>query len=100
MTEDSLLILFSLNITDDLFVSESLTTPCILFNNYKRNAIKAFVNTEATEYTFINETTVHIICENFEISLISLVKPKSVKDFDEHLTKQLITFVIYSDLTV
>ena len=86
--------------TNDSFISESLITPCILFNDNKRNAIKAFIDTDATEYAFIDETTVHIICKNLEINLISLSKLKLIKDFDKHLTKQSITHVIYSDLTV
>ena len=89
-----------LTLTDDSFVSESLITPCTLFSNNKRNTVKALVNTNATEYAFIDEITAHIICENLEISLISLLKPKPVKGFNEHLAKWLITHAIYSDLTV
>ena len=90
----------SSSLADDPFAPEPLVTPCTLFNNNKRNTVKALVDTDATEYAFINEMTAHIICENLEISLISLLKSKSVKDFDEHLTKQLITHAIYSGLTV
>ena len=90
----------SLSLTDDSFASEPLVTPCTLFNNNKRNTVKALVDTDATEYTFIDEMTVHIICENLEISLIPLLKPKPVKGFDEHLTKRSITHAIYPDLTV
>ena len=192
---DLLLISSSSSLTDDSFVSESLITPCTLFNNNKRNTVKALVNTDATEYTFINEITAHvtpkgdhwlsqryselylntpskplrwlskkcrwrdlnsqpqrsspgsipslmlqtarfyarlyyhaqtwahnllrqkvitdwvsaivsyiltahIICENLKISLISLLKSKSVKGFNEHLTKQSITHAIYSDLMI
>ena len=85
--KDLLLISFSLNMTDDLFTSESLVTTYILFNDSKRNAIKAFIDTDATKYAFIDEITVHIIYENFEISSISFLKLKLIKDFDEHLIK-------------
>ena len=98
--KDLLLISFSLSITDDFFVLESLIISCFLFNNIKRNTVKALIDTEATEYAFINEITVHIICENFEISSVSLSKLKLIKDFDKHLVKWLITHAIYSDLTV
>ena len=90
----------SSSLADDLFASESLITPCTLFNNNKRNTVKALVDTDATEYAFINETTAHIICENLEISPIPLLKPKPVKGFDEHLAKRLITHAIYPGLTV
>ena len=97
---DSLLISSSSDLTDNSFASESLITPCTLFNNNKRNTVKALINTDATEYAFIDEITAHIICENLEISLISLLKLKSVKGFDEHLAKWPITHAIYSDLMV
>ena len=96
----SLLISSSLSIADDSFASETLITSCILFNDNKRNAIKALVDTDATEYAFIDEMTAHIICENLEISPIPLLKLKLVKGFDGHLVKQLITHAIYSGLTV
>ena len=97
---DPLLISSSLSLTDDSFASEPLVTPCTLFNNNKRNTVKALVNTDATGYAFIDETTAHIICENLKISLIPLLKPKPVKGFDEHLAKRLITHAIYLGLTV
>ena len=96
----SLLILSSSSLADDSFASEPLVIPCILFNNNKRNTVKALVDTGATEYAFINETTAHIICENLEISLIPLLKLKPVKGFDEHLAKRPITHAIYPGLTV
>ena len=86
--------------TDDSFISESLVTLYILFNDNKRNTIKAFIDTDIIEYVFIDEITVHIICESFRISFISLLKLKLIKDFNKYLIKQLITHVIYSDLTV
>ena len=85
---------------DDSFTSEPLITSCILFNDNKRNAIKALVDTDATEYAFIDETTAHIICENLEISSIPLLKSKLVKGFNRHLVKQSITHAIYSGLMV
>ena len=95
-----LLISSSLSLADDSFASEPLVTPCTLFNNNKRNTVKALVDTDATEYAFIDEMTAHIICENLEISLIPLLKLKPVKGFDEHLAKRPITHAIYLSLTV
>ena len=50
----------SLSLADDSFASEPLVTPCTLFNNNKRNTVKALVNTDATEYTFIDKITAHV----------------------------------------
>ena len=95
-----LLISSSSSLADDPFAPEPLVTPCTLFNNNKRNTVKALVDTGATGYAFIDEMTAHIICENLGISPIPLSKPKPVKGFDGHLAKRPITHAIYPGLTV
>ena len=85
---------------DDPFAPEPLVTPCTLFNNTKRNTVKALVDTGATGYAFIDEITAHIICENLGINPIPLLRPKPIKGFDGHLAKQPITHAIYPGLTV
>ena len=85
---------------DDLFAPEPLVTPCTLFNNTKRNTVKALVDTGATGYAFIDKTTAHIICENLGINPIPLLRPKPIKGFDGHLATRPITHAIYPGLTV
>ena len=85
---------------DDPFASEPLVISCTLFSNNKRNSVKALIDTDATGYAFIDETTAHIMCENLGINPIPLSKPKPIKGFDGHLAKQPITHAIYPGLTV
>ena len=85
---------------DDPFAPEPLVSPCTLSNNTKRNTIKALIDTGATGYTFIDETTTHFICENLGINPVPLLRPKPIKGFDGHLAKRAITHAIYPDLTV
>ena len=85
--EGPLLISSSSSMADDPFAPEPLVTPYTLFNNTKRNTIKALIDTDATGYAFIDETTTHIICENLGINPIPLLRPKPIKGFDEHLAK-------------
>ena len=58
------------------------------------------MNTEATEYAFINEETAQIVCHNLSIKFLFLLKFRSLKDFDENLTFTLVTHAIYLNLTV
>ena len=58
------------------------------------------VNTEATEYAFIDEETAQIVCHNLGIESLPLLKSRSLKGFDENLTSTLVTHAIYPNLTV
>ncbi len=41
-----------------------------------------------------------IVCDQLQIESLTLIKAKSIQEFDNHYAKKLITHVIYSNLTV
>jgi len=43
---------------------------------------------------------VQIVCDQLQIESLTLIKAKSIQEFDNHYAKKLITHVIYSNLTV
>ncbi len=86
--------------SDDSFTSESLTTECILSSNEISYSLKSLINTEATDYSFINEVIAQIICDQLQIEFLALIKTKLIREFDDHYVKKLITHVIYSNLIV
>ncbi len=55
------LISLTASMSDDSFTSESLTTECILSSNEISYSLKSLINTEAVNYSFINEVTAQII---------------------------------------
>jgi len=58
------------------------------------------IDIEATDYSFIDELIAQNVCNYLQIKSLSLIKLKSIKEFDDHYVKKLITHAIYLNLTV
>ncbi len=86
--------------SDDFFASESLTTECVLSSNEISYSLKSLIDIEAADYSFIDEVIAQIVCDQLQIKSLTLIKAKSIREFDDHYAKKLITHVIYSNLTV
>jgi len=86
--------------SNDLFVSKSLTTECVLSSNEISYSLKSLIDTEAADYSFIDELIAQNVCDHLQIKSLSLIKLKSIREFDDHYAKKLITHAIYSNLTV
>jgi len=84
----------------DFFASESLTTECILSSNEISYSLKSLIDTEAADYSFIDELTAQNVCDHLQIESLPLTKFKPIREFDDHYAKKLIIHAIYSNLTV
>ncbi len=49
------LISLTISILNDSFTSKPLITECVLFSNEINYSLKSLINTEAANYSFINE---------------------------------------------
>ncbi len=85
---------------NDSFASESLITECVLSSNEISYSLKSLINIEAADYSFIDEVIAQIVCDQLQIESLTLIKAKSIREFDNHYAKKLITHVIYLNLTV
>jgi len=86
--------------SDDFFASKPLTTECVLSSDEISYSLKSLIDTEAADYSFIDELTAQNVCDHLQIESLSLIKLKSIREFDDHYAKKLITHAIYSNLTV
>ncbi len=86
--------------SNDLFASKSLTTECVLSSNEISYSLKSLIDTEAADYSFIDELIAQNVCDHLQIESLSLIKLKSIRKFDDHYAKKLITHAIYLNLTV
>ncbi len=86
--------------SNDLFASKSLTTECVLSSNEIIYSLKSLIDTEAADYSFIDELIAQNVCDYLQIESLSLIKLKSIRRFNDHYAKKLITHTIYSNLTV
>ncbi len=62
--------------------------------------MKLLIDIKAADYSFINEVIAQIVCDQLQIESLTLIKAKSIREFDDHYAKKLITHVIYLNLTV
>ncbi len=89
-----------MSMSDDFFASESLTIEYVLSSNEISYSLKSLIDIKAADYSFINEVIVQIVYDQLQIELLTLIKVKSIQEFDDHYVKKLITHVIYLNLTV
>ncbi len=94
------LISSTMSMSDDSFASESLTTECVLSSKEISYSLKSLIDIEAADYSFIDEVIAQIVSDQLQIEPLTLIKAKSIREFDDHYAKKLITHVIYSNLTV
>ncbi len=94
------LISSTMSMSDDSFASESLTIECVLSSNEISYSLKLLIDIKAADYSFIDEVIAQIVCDQLQIEFLTLIKAKSIREFNDHYAKKLITHVIYSNLTV
>jgi len=96
----NVLISLMMSISDDSFASESLTTECILSSNKISYSLKSLIDIKAADYSFIDEVIAQIVYDQLQIEFLTLIKAKSIREFNNYYAKKLITHVIYLNLTV
>ncbi len=89
-----------MSMSDDSFASESLITEYVLSSNEISYSLKLLIDIEAADYSFINEVIAQIVYDQLQIKSLTLIKAKSIQEFDDYYAKKLITHVIYLNLTV
>ncbi len=94
------LISSTMSSSDDFFASKSLTTECILSSNEISYSLKSLIDTEAADYSFIDELIAQNVCDHLQIKSLTLIKAKSIREFNDHYAKKLITHAIYLNLTI
>jgi len=94
------LISSTMSSSNDLFALKSLTTKCVLFSNEISYSLKSLIDIEAADYSFIDELIAQNVCNQLQIKSLSLIKLKSIRRFDDHYAKKLITHAIYLNLTI
>jgi len=97
---EDVLISSTMSSSNDFFASKPLTTECVLSSNEISYSLKSLIDTEAADYSFIDELIAQNVCDHLQIESLPLIKLKPIRKFDDHYAKKLITHAIYSNLTV
>ena len=61
--------------------------------------LRALIDTDATEYAFLNEKRARVLCDTLGIEPQALARPKDIKAFDGKAAKQ-ITHGVYPHMTI
>jgi len=94
------LISSTISMSNNSFAFESLTIECVLSSNEISYSLKSLIDIKAADYSFIDEVITQIVCDQLQIESLTLIKAKSIREFDDHYAKKLIIHVIYLNLTV
>jgi len=94
------LISSTISMSNNSFASEFLTIKYVLSSNEISYSLKSLIDIKAADYSFIDKVIAQIVCDQLQIKSLTLIKAKSIQEFDDHYAKKLITHVIYSNLTV
>ncbi len=88
------------NFEDNLFDDKSIIVNCTLdLDNDSEYKIKAMIDNECIEYSFVDINIAHKVCEQLKIVSLKLNKSREVKNYDERRDKN-ITHVIYSFMII
>jgi hypothetical protein len=82
------------NFENNFFDDKSIIVECTLRLD-SEYIIKAMINNDCTDYSFIDIDIAQQVCEALEISLLKLNKLREVKNYDERRSKDII-HAIYS----
>jgi hypothetical protein len=88
----------SCNLEDDLFDKDSIIESCTL-DDENSYLVRAMIDNDYTEYSFVNSTIVRRICEALKIDSVKLNKSRKMKEYDERM-RESITHVIYSRMII
>ena len=62
--------------------------------------VKDLLNTDCTDYSFIDQNLAQIACDRLDMSSFPLFKPRNVREFDDNVFFYSITHALYSIFTV
>jgi len=99
-TMKDVLISSTISSSDNFFTLKFLTIECVLSSNEISYSLKSLIDTEAANYSFIDELIAQNVCDHLQIESLSLIKLKSIRKFNDHYAKKLIIHTIYLNLTV
>jgi NMD protein affecting ribosome stability and mRNA decay len=88
------------NYEDNLFDDKSIIVNCTLdLDNDSEYKIRAMIDNDCIDYSFIDTNIAHKMCELLSIALLKLNKSREVKNYDDRRNKD-ITHVIYSSMII
>ncbi len=84
---------------ENYFEKSFLIDAHLIFQNQSFN-LHSLINSDSVIYMIIHSNLVNKVCEKLRIQSISLTKEKLVRDYDEKISKKIITYKILLNLII
>jgi len=85
---------------EENYFEKSFLVDVILFSQDEFFKLQSLIDSDSMIYILIHTKLVDQICQKLKIQLIQLAKKKLIREYDEKLTKKIITHKILLNLTV
>jgi hypothetical protein len=96
--KEMIVTMSSCNLKNDLFDDDLVIESCIL-DDENQYLVKAMIDNDCIDYSFVNSVIVSNICETLKISSMKLNKSRKIKKYDERMSDSII-HVIYSRMII
>ena len=73
-----------------------------VFLNFQNRSfsLRSLIDSDSVAHMLIHANLVNRVCEKLEIQSISLIKKKLIRDYDEKISKKIITYKILLNLII
>ena len=99
-SKDNIIIISSFDFDQDSYTKVLLIANYAMTMQEKRHECFALIDIDSQVYIAIDEDLTMQICNILDMKSIFLSKSRSIRDFNEELSKRLITYAIYFCLIV
>ena len=96
----SLINEISISLIEENYFNKFFLIDITLFLQKHFYRIQSLINNDLIIYTLIHINLIDQICKKLEIQLISLIKEKLIRDYDDKLIKKIIIHKLLFNLTI
>jgi len=87
-------------LSEENYFEKSFLIDAHLISQNQFFSLRSLINSDSVAHTLIHANLVNRVCKKLEIQFISLTKEKLIKDYDEKISKKIITHKILLNLII
>ncbi len=87
-------------LSEENYFEKSFLIDIFLNSQNRFFSLRSLINSDSVIHTLIHANLVNKVCKNLEIQFISLIKKKLIRDYDEKISKKIITHKILFNLII
>jgi len=87
-------------LSEENYFEKSFLIDAHLISQNQLFSLRSLINSDSVAHTLIHANLVNKVCKKLEIQFISLTKEKLIRDYDEKISKKIITHKILLNLII